>query len=97
MQKEIDEKKKTRQVIDYDIFMTMIDHIGHDKRGGQIFKRDEKGNTIVIEVERIVKEKDADGNLVARKEINLEKIINDQTIHVENIFMKWKVEQGISW
>ncbi len=58
-QKEIAEEEKTREIIDYDIFMTMIDHIGHDKRGGKIFKRDEKGNIVLLEVEQLVKEKDA--------------------------------------
>ncbi len=94
---EIAEEEKSRQIIDYDIFMTMIDHIGHDKRGGKIFKRDEKGNIIMIEVEEIVREKDADGNLIARKEVTQEKIVNDQTIHVADVFSKWKTKQGIAW
>ena len=94
---EIAEEEKAGQIIDYDIFMTMIDHIGHDKRGGKIFKRDEKGNIVMLEVEEIVKEKDAEGNLIARKEIKQEKIVNDQTIHVANIFSSWKTKQGIAW
>lgn len=77
--------------------MTMIDHIGHDKRGSQIFKRDEKGNIVILEVEEIVKEKDADGNLIARKEVTQQKIVNDQTIHVADVFVKWKIQQGIAW
>lgn len=94
---EIAEEEKSRQIIDYDIFMTMIDHIGHDKRGGKIFKRDEKGNIVMIEVAELIKEKDADGNLVVRKEVTQEKIVNDQTIHVAGVFSKWKTKQGIAW
>ncbi|AZJ34418.1 restriction endonuclease subunit M [Tenacibaculum singaporense] len=94
---EIAEEEKSRQIIDYDIFMTMIDHIGHDKRGGKIFKRDEKGNIVMLEVEELVKEKDAEGNLIARKEITQEKIVNDQTIHVADVFSSWKTKQGIAW
>jgi type I restriction enzyme M protein len=94
---EIIEEEKSRQIMDYDIFMTMIDHIGHDKRGGKIFKRDEKGNIVMLEVEELVKEKDAEGNLIARKEITQEKIVNDQTIHVADIFRNWKTKQGIAW
>ncbi|KAA6318611.1 putative type I restriction enzymeP M protein, partial [termite gut metagenome] len=97
MQKEIDEEEKTRQMIDYNIFMTMIDHIGHDKRGAKIFKRDAKGNIVMLEHEQIVKEKNSDGNLVARREITQEKIVNDQTVHVTGIFKKWKIQQGIAW
>ncbi|HDY7824939.1 N-6 DNA methylase [Vibrio parahaemolyticus] len=94
---EIDQEEKLREFIDYDIFMTMIDHIGHDKRGGKIFKRDDEGNIIILEVEELVKEKDADGQLVARKEITQEKIVNDQTIHVSGVFDNWKKQQGIAW
>lgn len=94
---EIAEEEKSREIIDYDIFMTMIDHISHDKRGGKIFKRDEKGNIIMLEVEELVKEKDAEGNLIARKEVTQEKIVNDQTIHVAKVFSNWKTKQGIAW
>jgi type I restriction enzyme M protein len=96
-QAEIDEEEKTRQMIDYPIFMTMIDHIGHDKRGAKIFKRDDKGNIVMQEKEQIVKEKDAAGNLVTRQEVIQEKIVNDQTVHVAKIFKKWKIQQGIGW
>ena len=94
---EIAEEEKSREIIDYEIFMTMIDQIGHDKRGGKIFKRDKKGNIVMLEVEELVREKDADGNLIARKEVTQEKIVNDQTIHVAKVFADWKTKQGISW
>ena len=94
---EIDEEEKSRQMIDYDIFMTMIDHIGHDKRGNKMFKRDEEGNVIMQEVEKIIKEQDAEGNLIERKEVVQEKIVNDQTAHVASVFAAWKTEQGIAW
>ena len=58
---------------------------------------DEKGNIIMREVEEIVKEKDAEGNLIYRKEVTQEKVLNDQTVHVADIFTKWKNKQGIVW
>jgi type I restriction enzyme M protein len=94
---EINMEEKTNEIIDYNIFMAMIDHIGHDKRGNKIFKRDKKGNIIIVEEEDLVKEKDASGNVVARKEVNQEKVVNDQTIHVPEIFSNWKKQEGISW
>ena len=94
---EIYQEEKTGQIIDYNIFMAMIDHIGHDKRGTKIFKRDEKGNIIIKEAERLVPERDIDGNLSYRKEVQQEKIINDQTILVADAFAKWKKEEGIQW
>lgn len=96
-EKEIDEEEKNGQIIDYNIFMTMIDHIGHDKRGNIIYKRDAQGNLIITEKEELVSEKDADGNVVYRKETRQEKGINDQTVLVADIFAKWKKEEGIAW
>ena len=96
-QKEIDEEEKSGQIIDYDIFMTMIDHIGHDKRGNIIFKRDEKGNIIMTEKEETITERDTEGNVIYRKETHQEKGINDQTVLVADVFAKWKREEGIAW
>lgn len=94
---EIDEEEKTGQIIDYEIFMTMIDHIGHDKRGSKIFRRDEQGNVLLQKKEETVMEYDEQGNLTTRKEIVREKVINDQTTLVADIFADWKKQQGIAW
>ena len=94
---EMDEEKALNQILDYDVFMAMIDHIGHDKRGNTIYKRDDEGNLIMEHREELVKDIDAEGNVVYRKEAFDEKIINDQTILVADVFAKWKKEQGIVW
>ncbi|MBC6714206.1 N-6 DNA methylase [Treponema sp. Marseille-Q3903] len=96
-QKEMDEEEKSGQIIDYNIFMTMIDHIGHDKRGNTIFKRDEKGNLIMVEKEENIAEKDSDGNVVYRRETHQVKGVNDQTVLVADVFAKWKKQEGITW
>lgn len=95
--KELRQEDKSRKIIDYNVFMTMIDHIGHDKRGTKKFKRDSNGNIILVEKENVIKEKDAEGNMTYRKEVEQKKIINDQTVHVAKIFAKWKKQEGISW
>lgn len=33
---------------DYNIFMAMVEKVGHDKRGNPIFKRDKEGNEILV-------------------------------------------------
>lgn len=96
-QKEMDDEEKSGQMIDYNIFMTMIDHIGHDKRGNIIYKRDDQGNIVMTERETMVAEKDANGQLVYRKETTQEKGINDQTVLVADVFAKWKKQEGIAW
>ncbi|TCK58384.1 N-6 DNA methylase [Seleniivibrio woodruffii] len=94
---EIREEEVNGCMADYNIFMTMVDHIGHDKRGTKIYKRDEDGNLVIVEQENLVKERDRDGNMTYRKEISQERIVNDQTVHVAEIFAEWKRQEGISW
>ncbi len=94
---EIEEEARLAQLVDYDVFMAMIDHIGHDKRGNVIYKRDDEGNLILEHREEAVREVDADGNVMCRREAFDEKIVNDQTILVADVFAKWKKEQGILW
>lgn len=45
-QKDAEEKSGT--MADYNIFMAMVDKVGHDKRGNPIFKRDKEGNEILV-------------------------------------------------
>ena len=91
------EERELGQIPDYDIFMAMIEHVGHDKRGNTIYMRDEKGNFITEHKEVDVREVASEGNISYRKESFDEKIVNDQTILVADVFAKWKKEQGITW
>lgn len=99
--KKTDEEKRDEkylgQMLNYDIFMAMIEHIGHDKRGNTIYKRDEGGNFIMEHKEVAVREVDSMGNITYRTESFDEKIVNDQTVLVADVFVKWKKEQGILW
>lgn len=48
--KTVEQKAKelaTGQMADYNIFMAMVERIGHDKRGNPLFKRDIEGNEIL--------------------------------------------------
>lgn len=45
-QKDAEEKSGT--MADYNIFMAMVEKVGHDKRGNPIFKRDKEGNEILV-------------------------------------------------
>ena len=95
---ELQEEQNLGFIPDNQIFMAMVDHIGHDKRGNTIYKRDEEGNLILRHEENDVREVDATtGEVTYRKETFEEKIVNDQTILVADVFLKWKREQGITW
>ena len=96
-EEEIRLEEKTGQVFDYEIFMAMIDHIGHDKRGNVIYVRDDNGNLVMEHKTQEIRETDATGNVTVRTESFDEKIVNDQTPFVADIFSRWKEEQGITW
>jgi len=84
-QYEKDGEEKSGTMADYNIFMAMVERIGHDKRGNPIFERDKDGNEILET--RI----DADG-----KERKV-KLIDDETADVVAQFNCWKREEGIAW
>lgn len=94
---EYHEMYRTLLSVMFFVRITMIDHIGHDKRGNILYKRDEKGNIVMTEREELIAEKGSEGNLVYRKETRQERGINDQTVFVADVFAKWKKQEGIAW
>lgn len=71
----------------YNIFMAKVDKVGHDKRGVNTYVRDENGDEILVESGKM----DKDGNP------ELEKVPDDQTLDIPEIFATWKREEGIAW
>lgn len=96
-EEEKQQEKSAGAIIDYEVFMAMVDHIGHDKRGSTIYLRDADGNLIMEHKSHEVREVDASGNVQSRLEEFDEKIINDQTPFVADVFTQWKKSQGIEW
>lgn len=76
---------------DYNIFMAMLEKIGHDKRGNTIFKRDNEGNEILIP--DLVGAITASGDNTTLKK----KVEDDQTVEVPSVFAAWKKQEGIKW
>lgn len=97
-QHEIDLQEKTGQMADYNIFMAMVERIGHDKRGNTLFKRDKYGNEILIPEENNIIEigSTADG-IKTVKALSKVKVIDDQTPLVSRAFRDWKKQEGIVW
>lgn len=94
---QIHEEERTRTMADYPIFMAMVDHVGHDKRGNTLFKRDKQGNEILVPNIDIVRlDHTADGTATSKFESKM-KVIDDQTPLVAETFNKWKVQEGLSW
>lgn len=96
-EKQITKEERTGKMADYPIFMAMVEHVGHDKRGNPLFKRDKHGNEILVpDVEVIELDQTADGTRTSKIE-SKRKVIDDQTILVPATFHQWCEQEGISW
>ena len=78
---------------DYDVFMSVANHIGHDKRGNITYVRDRKGNEIVEEVEETLKEY-MSGKPIYKRQRSKRKVIDDNTLQIAQAFRSWLYEQG---
>ncbi len=87
-QKMRDEEEKSGLMADYNVFMSMVEKVGHDRRGNPLFKRDKDGNEI------LVPEVQGEAGDSKQKMIKVE---DDQTYDVPAIFSKWKTKEGIAW
>jgi type I restriction enzyme M protein len=83
------EKEKQEPFHSYNIFMSLVEKVGHDQRGQDILKRDKNGEIIYFE-RTIINE---NGDIETFDEPELD----DQTKEVPNIFTRWKKQEGIQW
>jgi len=84
-QDEKDCEEKSGTMADYNIFMVMVEKVGHDKRGNPVFKRDKEGNEILTpEISNDGKERKV-------------KQLDDETFDVPELFVEWKRREGIAW
>lgn len=77
---------------DYQVFMAVADHIGHDKRGNVTYVRDKSGNEIVEEIEEQTKEYE-DGRPIYKRQRSQKKVVDDNTLQIAQAFRKWLSEQ----
>ncbi|MCD7762423.1 MAG: N-6 DNA methylase [Lachnospiraceae bacterium] len=96
-------EQKNKEVIsgtmaDYNIFMAMVEKVGHDKRGNPIFMRDKEGNEILVPDNDnvLVMDKTGEGNTTVSHQ-QKKKVEDDQTPEVPLIFSDWKKQEGLSW
>ena len=99
-QEQIESEQRSGEIrqYNYDIFMTMVEKVGHDKRGNTLFKRDEYGNELWVPEETNVLEIDttSNGDVTYQPE-GKTRIIDDQSLDVSPVFREWKQEEGILW
>ncbi len=92
------EEEKSGIMADYNIFMAMVEKVGHDKRGNPTFKRDKEGNEILVPDKNsvLVLGKTGEGDRTVAHE-QKRKVEDDQTPDVPVIFSEWKAKEGIAW
>ena len=80
------------RMANYEVFMAVANHIGHDKRGGVTYVRDRMGNEIVEEIEETLKEYE-DGRPIYKKQKTQRKVLDDNTLQIAQAFRTWQSEQ----
>ena len=88
---EIVTEQNTGKIKPYNIFMTMVEKVGHDKRGNTLFQRDEHGNEIWVpeESNALPMSKITEGTVIVKTERKT-RVIDDQSREVPALFAKWK-------
>ena len=86
--KEIELEKAARQKRDYNVFMALANHIGQDKRGNELYVRDDEGNERIEQRTKQVRET-RDGVETVRRMTTLHKIRDDNTQDIAAAFREW--------
>jgi type I restriction enzyme M protein len=94
----LEDELKSGKMKDYPIFMSMVDRIGHDKRGNPLFKRDKYGNELLVpETSDMLEASQDKEEVTILKTTSKVKVIDDQTTYLPQIFSEWKIQEGIEW
>ena len=97
-QEQKDKEEKSGTMSDYNIFMAMIEKVGHDKRGNPIFKHDKEGNEILVPDTNnilVLGETGKGERTISHQQ--KKKVEDDQTLDLPPIFAEWKIQEGLSW
>lgn len=86
-------EQAARRMSDYQVFMAVADHVGHDKRGNKTYVRDRHGNEVVEEVQEPVFER-RDGAVVAGTQAVRRKVLDDNTLQIAKAFRAWLSESS---
>lgn len=91
-QKEIELEKAARKRRDYNVFLALGNHVGHDKRGNPTYVRDESGDEIV-EVKRERVREVHNGVAIVREVETRQKVTDDNTERIAAAFRAWLEDQ----
>ena len=86
--KEIELEKAAGRKRDYNVFMALANHIGHDKRGNDLYVRDDEGNEVIEQRTDRVRET-RDGVETIRRVTTPQKVHDDNTLEIAKTFRQW--------
>lgn len=78
---------------DYQIFMTMPEAVGHDRRGNVHYLRTPEGELIEYEEEKAVSRRTADGSTVIEHRRQKKRVVHDDLPEVVRFFAGWLEEE----
>lgn len=90
--KEIHVEQGTGKIRPYNVFLTMVERVGHDRRGNTIFQRDDHGNEIWVSQGSSINKTDTTIKAATRT-----RVIDDQSREVPGLFAEWKKQEGLPW
>lgn len=93
-QSQIDLETAAGHISDYEIFMAVANHVGHDKRGQSTYVRDAQGNEMFDEVEKQVWEFENGARVVKLHKVQ-QKILDDNTHQIAEVFRKWLYQHDL--
>ena len=91
---EIKTEELTGKMQDYNVFMAIVEKVGHDRRGNVIYRRDPEGNKIMVEQDMSVRQVDDRGLVTVRKERLQQKIVDDQLPLISQAYLGWLKERS---
>lgn len=76
------------------MFMAVTQKIGHDKRGNILYRRDEKGDDILVERKETVRDiDDSSGDEVLERVAVKERLVDDDLPEIAMAYRRWLGEQ----
>ena len=90
---EIDIERAAGKKADYELFMALANHVGHDKRGNVTYCRDKDGNAL-IESRTERQREERDGKTLYRTVEITQKRVDDNTQEIAVTFQQWLSEHA---
>jgi type I restriction enzyme M protein len=85
---EIEIEKASGRKRDYEVFLALADHVGHDKRGNETYVRDSEGNEVVETKHERVREIH-NGVTVLKNVERRYRLVDDTTLRIAREFRAW--------